>query len=323
MPPDYLHDLRPYRPEQRVHGLIRVYGNNYIPELMKAWEEGFQKVQPDVQFTSNLDGTEAAMAGLYGGIADLAFIGREAYNTEIQAFRDHVGYAPLGLMISSGSFATPHKTFSLEIFVHQDNPLSQLTMQQVAAIFGCGCKTPKSPPIRTWGQLGLGGEWKDRPIHVYGYATGTGMARFFDRTALGGSGRWNDQLVDFDNGHDQNGDVINAGVYVLNALGKDSDGIAYANFLFQNQQVKPVALAVNAKEPYYQATPKTTWTREYPLTRFSTVYLNRPPGTPVDPKLREFLFYILSKEGMSAVIKDKAYIPLNKAAIEHELAKLR
>ena len=48
--PDYLKDAKPYVPQQNVSGTIRVWGNNYIPALMKQWENGFSKYQPAVQF---------------------------------------------------------------------------------------------------------------------------------------------------------------------------------------------------------------------------------------------------------------------------------
>ena len=68
-------DLQRYQPRQQVSGTIRVYGNNYIPALMKQWQEGFQKFQPGIVFTTNLPGTEAAMAGITSGIADISFFG--------------------------------------------------------------------------------------------------------------------------------------------------------------------------------------------------------------------------------------------------------
>ena len=130
-------DLQPYQPQQQVSGTIRVYGNNYIPALMKRWQDGFQKFQPGVTFTTNLPGTEASMSCITSGIADISFIGREGYRAEIRGFKGRFGYEPLGIEISSGSFGTPHKTFSLEIFTHASNPLKGLTMDQAQAIFGC------------------------------------------------------------------------------------------------------------------------------------------------------------------------------------------
>lgn len=312
--------LQAYKPQQRVSGVIRVYGNNYIPGLMKQWQDGFQKFQPDVTFTTNLPGTEAAMAGITSGIADISFIGREGYRAEIRGFNGRFGYDPLGIEISSGSFGTPHKTFSLEVFTHASNPLKGLTMAQAQAIFGCA--GPDGKAIRTWGDLGLTGPIASHPIHVYGYQFDTGMAGYFNRVVLHDSGTWNADLKDFDNGHQANGEVINAGVYILKALAKDPDGIAFANLLYANPEVRQVGLAEHPGGPFVLATPETIWDHSYPLHRFSTLYINRKPGTPVDPKVKEFIRYILSREGMQAVVNDGAYTPINEQVAEAQRNKL-
>ncbi len=313
--------LKPYAPKTQVSGVIRNFGNNYIPALMKQWEDGFMEAQPGVRFETNLPGSEAAMAGLYGGIADLAFIGRESYPSELRAFEETKGHLPLKIEISSGSFNTPHKTFALMVFVHKDNPLAKMTLSELARVYGCmGKKDPGQ--ITTWGQLGLKGKWEHRPIHVYGYNQTTGMARYFQRAVLSGSSRWTDNLKDFNNSYPANGQVINAGVYVLNALAKDPEGIAYANVLYAGPTVKALALARGAGDRYWEPTRENAFQRNYPLTRFTTVFLDRVPGQPVDPKLKEFLHYILSRNGMEAVIKDGAYLPLNARQIEIERKKL-
>jgi phosphate transport system substrate-binding protein len=313
-------DLQSYQAQQRVSGTIRVYGNNYIPALMKRWEEDFQKFQPRVTFTTNLPGTEAAMAGITSGIADISFVGREGYRSEIRGFKGRFGYEPLGIEISSGSFGTPHKTFSLEIFKHASNPLQGLTMDQAEAIFGC--TGPGGKKIRTWGDLGLTGAIAAHPIHVYGYQFDTGMAGYFNRVVLHGSGKWNADLKDFDNGHDAHGEVINAGVYILKALAADPDGIAFANLQYANPEIKQIGLAEHAGDPFVVATPDTIWDHSYPLHRFSTLYINRKPHTPVDPKVKEFIRYILSREGMQAVADDGAYTPINEKVAQAQRDKL-
>lgn len=313
-------DLTPYHPQQHVSGVIRVYGNNYIPALMKKWEDGFRKFEPDVAFETNLPGTEAAMAGITSGTADIAFIGREGYRAEIRGFKGRFGYDPLGIEISSGSFATPHKTFSLEVFTNVSNPLKGLTMAQAEAIFGCA--GPGGKKIRTWGELGLTGPIASHPIHVYGYQFDTGMAGYFNRVVLHDSGQWNSDLKDFDNGHTPNGEVINAGVYILKALAADPDGIAFANVLYTNPQVKQIGLAEQAGGPFVLATAETVWDRTYPLHRFSTLYINRKPGAAVDPKIKEFILYVLSREGMQAVVDDGAYTPINESVAKEQRAKL-
>jgi phosphate transport system substrate-binding protein len=181
---DFLHDLEPYHPGPAVSGTIRNWGNNYIPALMKDWEDGFRNYHPDIRFETNLKGTEAAVAGLYGGIADVAFVGREVYDAERRGFENRFGYQPSIVQISSGSYNTPHKTFALMAFVHKDNPLTKLTMVQLDAIFGCELRQGAPQPIRSWGQLGISREWAQKPVHVYGYNFDTGMARFFRLTVL-------------------------------------------------------------------------------------------------------------------------------------------
>jgi phosphate transport system substrate-binding protein len=260
------------------------------------------------------------MAGITSGIADISFIGRESYRSEIRGFKGRFGYEPLGIEISSGSFGTPHKTFSLEIFTHASNPLKGLTMDQAQAIFGC--TGPNGKKIRTWGDLGLTGAIATHPIHVYGYQFDTGMAGYFNRVVLHDSGTWNADLKDFDNGHDANGEVINAGVYILKALAADPDGIAFANLQYANPKIKQIGLAEHVGAPFVMATPDTIWDRSYPLHRFSTLYINRKPGTPVDPKVREFIRYILSREGMQAVADDGAYTPINEQAAQAQRHKL-
>ena len=321
--PDFLANLHPYHPEQMVSGTIRVWGNNYIPGLMKNWEDEFHRFQPNVTFETRLPGTEAAVAGLYGGIADVVFVGREVYTPERNAFKGRFGYDPLEIQISSGSFATPHKTFSLEVFVHKDNPITELTLQQLDAVFGCcELRTGAKEPIRNWSQLGLTGSWAKKPIHVYGYNFDTGMAGYFRRVVLKDSPKWNDELRDFDNGREPNGEVINAGVYILQALAKDPYGIAFANVLYANPMVKAVALASEAGQPYYEPTKENVWLRRYPISRFTTLVINRPPGKAVEPKVKEFVHYLLSKEGMAAVVRDGSYLPLTEELIEKQLSKL-
>jgi len=313
--------LTPYKPAAQVHGVVRTYGNNYIPKLVKQWETAFQKFQPGVTFTDNLPGTEAALAGLYGGIADVVFVGREGYRSELNAFRSRLGYEPLGIEISSGSFNTPHKTFSLQVFVHHDNTVTQLTMQQCEGIFGAG--SSRAPRIRTWGQLGVTGERASHPIHVYGYNFETGMAGYFNRVVLHDSGRWNEDLKDFDNGHEPNGEVINAGVYILQALAKDPDGIAFANVLYTNPQVKTVVLARDAKAPFIEPSREAVWSRAYPIARFTMAYANRQPSQPLDRAVQEFLRFIVSREGMELVESDGAYLPINPEVQARDLEKLQ
>lgn len=138
--------------------------------------------------------------------------------------------------------------------------------------------------------------------------------------------RWNGELVDFNNnGRSADGQVINAGAYVLEALANDPDGIAYANVLYAGPNVKAIALSRSSGSQviYWNPTIENAFNRDYPLTRFTTVFVDKALGTPLEPRLREFLLYILSRDGMEAVVQDGAYLPLNAKQIDIERSKLQ
>ena len=137
--------------------------------------------------------------------------------------------------------------------------------------------------------------------------------------------RWSGELIDFDNGRSADGQVINAGVYVLKSLANDPDGIAYANFLYAEPNVKAIALSLvsGPQARYWQPAKANAISRDYPLTRFTTLFVDKPPGVPLEPRIREFLLYILSHDGMEAVIQDGAYLPLSAKRVDIERSKLK
>jgi phosphate transport system substrate-binding protein len=318
--------LPAYRPQQIVTGTLRLWGHgsprtDFMGKLVKLWQDGFRRHHPGIQFDNRMYGTASAMGALYTGAGDLAILGREIWPAEIEAFTRVMRYAPLGIDIATGSLDIRNMDFALNVFVHKANPLAKLTLTQVDAVFGSehlrGAKN-----IRTWGELGLTGEWKDQPIRVYGFPIRRGFAIFFQDAALGGSHRWNCDLKEFADIRRPDGASLDGGRQILDALAEDRYGIAYSNLRYANAQVKPLALAAKDGGPYYAATKETLIQRQYPLTRFITTFINRAPGRPVDPKVKEFLRYILSREGQRDIAREGDYLPLSEAAARAQLKKL-
>lgn len=317
--------LPTYKPEQRVSGTIRIWGHgaagkDFIRTLVLNWEAGFQKYQPDVQFDNQLMGTASAIGALYTGTGDLALLGREIWPDEIQAFREVLHYPPLGIQITTGSYAVRNKDFALIVYVNKANPLSKLTLSQVAGVFGC--HSDEKQNLRSWSQLGLGGDWASKPIHVYGFEISRGFGFYMEQVVFHGSSKWNPDLVELGDKHLSGGKLLDAGKRILDALADDPLGIAYSSALYANDRVKPVALAFGSPGPYVQASEQTVQDRSYPLTRFIPMFLNRKPGEPVDPKVKEFLRYILSEQGQQSVAEDRGYRPLTPEIVRQELQKL-
>lgn len=192
--------LPEYRARQSVNGTIRIWGHgalghDFMETLVHDWETGFRAAQPRVRFETRLHGTASAIGALYTGAGDLALMGREIRPFEIDAFREVMHHAPLGIEVVTGSFDIKNKDFALGVFIHRANPLAHLTPAQVESIFGCEHRLG-GPDIRTWGDLGLTGEWANQPLHVYGYQIWRGFADFFAQAALAGSHKWNPALFE-------------------------------------------------------------------------------------------------------------------------------
>src|SRR6266496_797306 len=306
-----------YQAGQRMSGTIRIWGNDRMETLMKYWQEGFRKDQPNVRFDTNLIGTGTGMAGLYTSVADVAVMGRDATPSEIMAFEWVFRYKPLGVEVATGSLDVPGKGFAVAVFVNKDNPLSKLTLAQLDAIFGSEhLRGPRN--IRTWGDLGLTGGWKDKPINPYGYDTETNTGSFFKRLVFNGSDKWNCDLKEFADLTKPNGALSDASDQILGALAHDRYGIAYANLRYANRLVKSIALAPTDDAPYYEPIKLNLIQRKYLLTRGASIYINREPGKPINPTVKEFLRYILSQEGQQAVAREGDFLPLSEETVREQ-----
>ena len=298
--------------------------------LMKYWEEGFRRYQPNVWFEDSLKGTASAQFGLHVNVADLALSGRELFPYEYYGIYRRSQLYPVEIAVATGSFEVRSKSTALGVFVHKDNPLSKLTMKQLDGIYGDqrtggwqkiewvekGVARSAKDNIRTWGQLGLTGEWANQPIHVYGPpGLYPGGVSFFQTRVMGGADTWNESLQEFDDRK-----------LMMEALANDRYGIAYTSAAYKTSQVKALALADKPEGPFVELTRANVGSRGYPLTRTAYIYFapDRPTGDPVkvDPKIREFLRYVLSRQGQADVEREGDYLPLSAELVREQLKKL-
>jgi phosphate transport system substrate-binding protein len=335
-----LDSLRPYKPAQTVSGVIRIFGSP-LGGQVKAWEEGFKRYHPAAVFEDRFPSSDAAVGGLIGGVADVASSGREAMLTEYLAFYETFQHDLLEVPVATGAYDIKGRTWAIVVFVHKDNPISKLTMKQLDGIFGAertgGYEGFKWMPqrarsaqddIRTWGQLGLKGEWADKPIHTYGYAF-TGMTNFLQRKVFAGGDKWNPnyrQYVEAETKMVSDGPIGQTGssYHMLAELSNDKYGIAWTGIphAARYPNVKPLALAAANGGPYYAPSRETVQARTYPLARSVFMFVRKAPGQPVEPNLMEFLRYVLSREGQEAVAAHNVYLPLTLDVVREQLANL-
>ena len=308
-----------YSPTQQVSGTIRIWGHggrgkDLDGPLVQSWEQSFRKYQPNVRFENQLRGNSSAIGGLYTGAADLAFMEREIWPTEIDAYDQVFGHKPSSVPAMTGSVDVPNHAFALVIFVHKDNPLQKLTLPQLDAIFGADHRrAPKN--IRKWGELGILGEWADKPIHPYGYELKGSFSYFFEQAVLAGSEKWNCDLKEIADSPTL-GKPIDAGQLILEQLAGDRYGIAISSLAYKNSATKPMALAGTSGKAYYPATRENVMRHSYPLTRTARIYFDRALGQPLDPKLKEFLSYIVSRQGQAEVLQHGKYLPLTSEGVQ-------
>ncbi len=292
--------LLPYKTVSGVSGNIKAVGSDTMNNLMTLWAEDFRKAYPNVQVEIEGKGSSTAPPALVEGTATFGPMSRTMKDEEIDQFEAKYGYKPTAIRTSIDM---------LSIYVNKDNPIKSLTMQQVDAIFSKTRKGGAAADIRTWGDLGLTGEWKDKPISLYGRNSASGTYGYFKEHALF-KGDYKDEVKE------QPGSAS-----VVQGVASDKYAIGYSGIGYKTADVLEVPLKATATDEPISATPEFAYTGKYPLARFLYLYVNLKPGEKLDPLRREFLLYVLSKDGQSDVIKD-GYFPVNAKIAGEELAKL-
>jgi phosphate transport system substrate-binding protein len=296
--------------------VLRVAGNPAMAAVVARWAAAFQQQHPGVRVETHLTGSDTGMAALYTGKADVALLGRAPTPVEIQAFEWIFRYKPAQMEIMTGSLDQPGQSPAPVLFVHRDNPLAGLTLAQLDALFGTEHRLAPAD-IRTWGQLGLTGEWADAPVHLYAPDAMSGTGRFFRHVVLNDSRMMNwVQLTEFSDTAVPRAATHDAGRQILAALAQDRYGLAVASLGFSPEKVRPLALDGIA------ATRDSLIARRYPLARPIMACFNRKPDSAAPGLVVEFLRHILSEAGQQAVVQGEGYLPLDAARAVAETHKL-
>ncbi len=287
--------LPDYHKVSGVSGSLKSVGSDTLNNLMTLWAEGFRSQYPGVKIAIEGKGSSTAPPALIEGTAQFGPMSREMKQKEIEEFEKKFGYKPAVARVAVDSLA---------IFVHKDNPVKSLSIQQLDGIFS---KTRKAggKEIKTWGDLGLMGDWASKPISLYGRNSASGTYGYFKEVALKG-GDYKDTVKE------QPGSSA-----VVQGVAKDKYGIGYSGVGYKTADVKIVPLSDKGGKSF-EATAENAYAGDYPLARFLYVYFNKKPNQDLDPLMAEFIKYIFSKNGQTVVIKD-GYYPVSKTLADEDL----
>ena len=213
--------LKPYEKVSGVSGNLNSIGSDTLNNLMTLWAEGFRAIYPNVNIQIEGKGSSTAPPALIEGTAQLGPMSRAMKAAEIDAFEKKYGHKPTEIKVAIDALA---------VFVHKDNPIKGLSMDQIDSIFSSTNKRG-GKPINTWGELGLTGEWANRPISLYGRNSASGTYGFFKEHAL------------------KNGDYRSTvkeqpgSSSVVQGVANDLGGIGYSGIGYKTSGVKALALA--------------------------------------------------------------------------------
>ncbi len=289
--------LPAYQATTGVSGGISSIGSDTMNNLMALWAEGFNKHYKSVQVEVTGKGSSTAPPALIKGNSTFGPMSRAMKSEEIDGFKKAFGYEPT---------AMPTSIDMLAVYVHKDNPIKGLTLQQVDAIFSKTRKGGASQDITTWGQLGLTGEWANKPISIYGRNSSSGTYGYFKKKALF-KGDYKDSVKE------QPGSAS-----VVQGVARDKYAIGYSGIGYKTADVQAVALAVDAEAKPVGALAKNAYNGKYPLARFLYLYVNKDPKKDLDPLRAEFLKFIFSKQGQERVLAD-GYFPITAKIAERAL----
>jgi phosphate transport system substrate-binding protein len=290
--------LSTYKKVSGVSGNLNSIGSDTLNNLMAYWVEGFGKKYPNVKIQVEGKGSTTAPPALIEGTSQLGPMSREMKAEEMDKFEKKYGYKPTKVAVAIDTLA---------VFVHKNNPIKALSLQQVDAMFSKTRKGGAAKDLTTWGELGLTGEAANRTLSLYGRNSASGTYGFFKEAALA-KGDYKSSVKE------QPG---SSGV--IQGVATDANGVGYAGMGYLTSGVKPLPLGKD-KDSFVTPSYEHCLDKTYPLARFLYVYVNKAPGKPLDTLTLEFLKFVLSKEGQTIVVKD-GYYPL-PAAVEAETMTL-
>lgn len=278
-------NLPAYEVVSGVSGTLNSIGSDTLNNLMQLWGEGFKAVYPNVSVQIQGAGSSTAPPALIEGTSQVGPMSREMKGEEIDAFEKKYGYKPTGVGVCVDALA---------VFAHKDNPIKGLTMQQVDAIFSSTFRAG-GQNITNWDQAGLDA-WSGRAMSLYGRNSASGTYGFYKEIALGGG--------DFKSSvKEQPGSSA-----VVQGVASDLVGIGYSGIGYATADVRAIPLGTEPGK-YFEAVYENCISGDYPLARYLYVYINNDPNKPLDTLTREFMKFVISKDGQQ-IVANAGYFPL-------------
>jgi phosphate transport system substrate-binding protein len=304
--------LPDYVPRRQVAGSIAAQtGMDTVEQVMRAWGEAFRSYQPHARVTLTM----------HDGLAPEDRIALGAKTAEVfrptdLEYENTYGYEPFRIRMCAAAFILKSHVSAIGVYVNKDNPLASISLAKLDAVFSAERRRGYPADIATWGQLGLAGRWAEAPIHLYGFYWRDDVTDYFRKLVMLDAPFKAGYRIP---GGDMSRRTPGVAASIMAAMADDPYGITFGNGSYMSDQVKALGLSVHGVQS--QFTLGDIASGRYPLERYLYLYVNREPGTPLDPLVGEFLRFVLSRQGQTLVSRDH-YLPLPAGLASEERAKL-
>jgi len=279
-----------------VSGNLSSVGSDTLNNMMALWAEGFKKRYPNVNIQIEGKGSSTAPPALIEGVSQLGPMSRNMKTKELEKFEGKYGFKPTTIGVALDSLA---------VYVNKDNPINGMSLQEVDAVFSKNARGGLED-ISSWDGLGLTGGWTNRQISLYGRNSASGTYGYFKEKAL------------FKGDYKSSVKEQPGSASVVLGVAGDISGIGYSGIGYKTSDVKAISLGKKKGDKQYEPSYENVMNGKYPLGRMLYINVVKEPNKPLNILEREFIKFVLSKEGQEIVIKD-GYLPLTKSIIDKQL----
>jgi phosphate transport system substrate-binding protein len=283
-------------------GSLTSVGSDTASTLITRWATAFRALHPDVRIQVQAPGSASAPVALIEGAADLGSMSRPMNADEEARFAARYGYAPARFVVARDAIV---------VFVHPDNPLAQITLAELDAIYSATRRCGGARAIRHWRDLepAAAAAFGAMPLLATGRNASSGTYEMFRESALCDGSYRPDVIAWPGNGA------------VVATVAGNRGAIGYAGIGYVNGLVKPLALARSDADAAVAPDLANVTQGRYPLGRALYVYANRRPDHALAPLPKAFLAYALSAQGQ-ALVAQEGFVPLGAGERRAQAAAL-
>jgi len=277
-----------YTPTQVVEEEIKIAGTDSLGDTAADWENGFRSFHPKSRLSFTPQLSSAAIQGLIRGTSVLVLSARDMAPEEMEAFQTKNGYPPIRIPICLDAII---------VFVNKGNPVTEISLDQLDAIYSSTRLTGTRLTGNSWGEVGAKGDWKNREINPYSREDGAALRSWFQTRVLGKGGKFKDTVQ-------SRQDAMS----LAEAVVTNPAGIAFSSMQSWYSSVKVISVATKNGQKAEAPSQEAVYGGNYPLVRSFYMFVNRAPGKPMAPAYQEFAKYLLSSNGQNS-IADTGFLP--------------